>query len=373
MPLHFFHLIWVIAIVALVAPCLPISYRPAEAAPFDASPPAKGLPDLDIERSLSPSATEAAPPIPSSLGGWSPYDGNLNATVNPPSVTITAPSNGASFPELTPVTISATASGSAGISIVSFLANGSLVGSAKAPPYTITWSYFSAGQYTLTAVARDTIGATGISAPVSITVTGGSGAPSVSITSPANGAQFSAPANIAITANATASPGRTISRVDFYSGATQIGTATSLPYTITWSNLGAGAYSLTAKAIDNAGAQTTSTAISISVFSALPTVSITNPANGSTYTAPVNVPISADATASSGRTISRVDFFYGGANPNGTATIPPYSVTWNSVPVGTHSLTAKATDNFGAASTATAVTTSKEYFLEAMDYENLPD
>ncbi|MDQ3704589.1 MAG: Ig-like domain-containing protein, partial [Chloroflexota bacterium] len=93
--------------------------------------------------------------------------------------------------------------------------------------------------------------------------------PTVSITSPANGATFTAPANITVSANATDSDG-TVSKVDFYAGATLIGTDTTAPYSIVWSNVAAGSYSLTAKATDNENATRTSSAVTITVSAATP-------------------------------------------------------------------------------------------------------
>src|SRR5262249_47723622 len=52
---------------------------------------------------------------------------------------------------------------------------------------------------------------------------------------------------------------------DFYANSTLLGTSTSAPYGITWSNVSAGTYSLTAVATDNGGAITTSGAVSITV------------------------------------------------------------------------------------------------------------
>ena len=88
--------------------------------------------------------------------------------------------------------------------------------------------------------------------------------PTVSITAPAAGATFTAPANITLTATAADTDG-SVSKVEFFQGATKLGEALSGPYTITWSNVGVGAYSLTARATDNAGATTTSSAVSITV------------------------------------------------------------------------------------------------------------
>jgi aryl-phospho-beta-D-glucosidase BglC (GH1 family) len=91
-------------------------------------------------------------------------------------------------------------------------------------------------------------------------------APSVSITSPANNASFTAPANITISANASDADG-SVSKVEFFSGTTKLGEDLTSPYSFTWSGVAAGTYSLTAKATDNAGAVTTSATVSITVTS----------------------------------------------------------------------------------------------------------
>jgi hypothetical protein len=92
----------------------------------------------------------------------------------------------------------------------------------------------------------------------------GGGTPTVSITSPASGAAFTAPASIPITASASESGG-TISKVEFFNGSTLLGTATSGPYTFTWSSVPAGTYSLTAEAFDANGNTATSSAVSVTV------------------------------------------------------------------------------------------------------------
>jgi RHS repeat-associated protein len=88
--------------------------------------------------------------------------------------------------------------------------------------------------------------------------------PTASITSPANGATFTAPTNITITANAADGDG-TISKVEFYQGTTLIGTDTTAPYTVSWNNVSSGNYQLTAKAMDNVGASSTSSVVNITV------------------------------------------------------------------------------------------------------------
>jgi len=53
--------------------------------------------------------------------------------------------------------------------------------------------------------------------------------------------------------------------VEFFNGATLLGTATSSPYTFTWSSVPAGTYSLTAEAFDASGTTATSSAVSVTV------------------------------------------------------------------------------------------------------------
>ncbi|PJJ60567.1 Ig-like domain-containing protein [Hymenobacter chitinivorans] len=181
--------------------------------------------------------------------------------------------------------------------------------------------------------------------------------PTVSLTSPANSATFAAPASITITANAADANG-TVSKVEFYQGTTKLGEDLTAPYSFSWSSVAAGTYSLTAKATDNAGAATTSAAVTVTVTGGTtsntpPTVSLTGPASGAAYTAPASITITANAADANG-TVSKVEF-YNGATLLGTDTSSPYSFSWSSVAAGTYSLTARATDNAGATTTSAAV------------------
>ncbi len=82
----------------------------------------------------------------------------------------------------------------------------------------------------------------------------------------------------------------TINKVDFYQGATLIGTTTTFPYFYNWTNVPYGSYSITAKATDSNGAETTSAPVNWVVNSA-PSVSITSPVNLGILTALSNVSI----------------------------------------------------------------------------------
>ena len=196
--------------------------------------------------------------------------------------------------------------------------------------------------------ATDNDGAVTTSAAVPVRV---DALPSISITSPANNTVFSAPASFSLTAAAADTDG-TVARVDFYQGATLIGTASASPYSAAVSNLASGAYSFTAVATDNDGAQTTSSAVAITV-NALPTVSLASPANNATFNAPASVPVAAQVADTDG-TIARVEF-YSGATLITTLSAAPYSFTWTGVPAGAYSLTARAIDNLGGTVTSSAV------------------
>jgi hypothetical protein len=76
----------------------------------------------------------------------------------------------------------------------------------------------------------------------------------VQITSPANAQAFTAAATVAITASVASMS--TISKVEFFNGASKIGEDTNAPYTFTWQNVAQGSYNLTAKATNSAGAST---------------------------------------------------------------------------------------------------------------------
>ena len=90
------------------------------------------------------------------------------------------------------------------------------------------------------------------------------GAPTVSITSPAQSASFLEPANVTITATASDANG-TITKVEFYNGATLLGMDDTAPYSFDWTNVPAGAYVLRAKATDNSALLTTSAPVNITV------------------------------------------------------------------------------------------------------------
>jgi hypothetical protein len=145
---------------------------------------------------------------------------------------------------------------------------------------TRTVTGFNGGQYWVWNLrGQVTIRVTVIGGPnavVSGLFFGGAGnvPPSVTMTSPVEGATFAAPASIPLAASAS-SPAGSISSVGFYSGSTLLGTVTTPPYQATWSSVPAGVYTFGAVATDNTGTSTTSVPVHVTVTSSSPTASAT--------------------------------------------------------------------------------------------------
>ena len=250
-------------------------------------------------------------------------------TNQPPSVSITSPSSGATFAAPATFVLAASASDTDGtIAKVDLFQGSQLLKTDTTSPYSVSVTLNTAGTYQFTAVATDSDGVTTTSSAVSVTVGGATNQPpTVSLTSPASGATFTAPASVGISASAADSDG-TVARVDFYQGSTLLNSDTTSPYGYTWTNVAAGSYSVTAVARDDDGATTTSTAMPVTVNSATnqaPAVSLTSPASGASFTAPANIALQASASDTDG-TVTSVAF-YRGAILIGTDTTSPYSAT----------------------------------------------
>ena len=270
----------------------------------------------------------------------------------PPIVSLTAPANGSSYTAPASITLTANASDSNGISKVEFYRGATLLGTDASAPYSWSLTNVEPGSYSYTARAYDSLNVSTTSAVVSVTVSAPNTPPTVSLTSPANGSTYTAPA--AITLNATASDSNGIAKVEFYRGTILLGTDTTAPYSWALTNVEPGSYSYTAKAYDSLNASTSSTAVNITVSegNTLPTVSLTAPANGSTYTAPASITLTANASDSNG--ISKVEF-YNGTNLLGTDTTAPYSWALSNVAADSYSYTARAYDTLNAVTTSAVV------------------
>src|SRR5882724_11911714 len=88
--------------------------------------------------------------------------------------------------------------------------------------------------------------------------------PIVTLTSPANGASYAAPASINLAATVT--PGsHTITKVQFFNGTNLLNEDTTAPYAFTWTNVSLGNYSVLARAIYDTNSSIDSAPASVAV------------------------------------------------------------------------------------------------------------
>ncbi|MBJ6727573.1 DUF4082 domain-containing protein [Geomesophilobacter sediminis] len=197
-----------------------------------------------------------------------------------PTVSITAPANGATATGTMSVTANAT--DNIGVTKVEFYVNGTLAATDTATPYLYSWntSNLAAGTYTLTAKAYDAAGNVGTSSAVSVSVVKDTTAPTVSLSAPASGATLTG----TTTLSATASDNIGVTKVEFYANGALLGATNVAPYSYSWntSTVANGSYTLTAKAYDAAGNVGTSNSISVTTSNS--TVTTPPPTTGSTYT-----------------------------------------------------------------------------------------
>lgn len=191
-----------------------------------------------------------------------------NSDTTAPTVSLTAPSNGASVSGT--VTVTATASDNVGVAKVELYIDSALVVTDTASPYTYSWNTTTAanGTHSLLAKAYDSAGNAASSSTVSVTVSGGvtdTTTPSVSLTSPASGATL----NGTVTLTATATDNVGVTKVEFLSDGVVLGTGTASgsTYSYAWNTTSAttGTHALTARASDAAGNTKTTAATSVTV------------------------------------------------------------------------------------------------------------
>jgi hypothetical protein len=92
----------------------------------------------------------------------------------------------------------------------------------------------------------------------------GNHVPHITLTSPANGANFAVGSTITISATASDDDGA-IAKVEFYRDGALIGTDTTAPYSATWTKAAAETYGIRAVAYDNAGGVTSSANVTVTV------------------------------------------------------------------------------------------------------------
>jgi RHS repeat-associated protein len=283
--------------------------------------------------------------------GASTTSAAVTVTVNqPPSVSIAAPAAGAILAAPASPLVQASASDpDDSNSKVEFYLGGVLQATDTTTPFAWQANNLPAGSYSLSAKAFDTRGGVTFSAASPLIV---NTLPSASLTAPATGTLVNAPGTLTLAATASDADG-SISKVEFFAGSTLIATDNAAPYTQVWANAPAGVYAITARVTDDRGGVTT-TAAAATTVNALPTVSLTAPAQNALKQAPADVSIEASA-ADADDGISKVEF-YAGSTLLGTDTSAPFAYTHSGIVSGVYTLTAKAFDTRGGIATSAATT-----------------
>lgn len=373
------------------------------------------------------------------------YSGGGGPVNTAPTVSITSPSNNASFAQGQSIVVNANASDADGnVMLVEFYANGVKLGEDATSPYSFTWSGASTGSHTLTARATDNQGATTTSSGVSVTITGtslpspwqsadigsvaaagnashssgtftvnGSGADiwgtadefryvyqslngngvitaqvnsiantdgwakagvmiretlnanaayAMTVLTPSNGIAFQRRTSTGGSSSHTGVSGQSAPRWVRLQRSGNTITSSYSTNGSSWTTVGTATISLATSVYvglcvtshnDGTLCAASFSNVSISGGNTPPTVSITSPSAGASFTAPATIAINASASDSDG-TITQVAFYQNG-NLIGTDTSSPYSLTWSGAGAGSYTLTAVATDNGGLTTTSAGV------------------
>ncbi len=204
-----------------------------------------------------------------------------------PVVSLVSPTSGARL--TSPATVGAVASDDGGtITRVEFFAGAVLLGTAYAPDgdgtFRVAWNVdaWPIADYTLTAVAYDASGNAGESGAVTVSVVDEVN-PTVAMALPAADAFVGGIVHL----EADAADNRKIARVEFRSGTTVVGVATTPPWAVNWDTTGlSGPASIVAQAWDAVENTATSAPLPISIDNTPPTASSRGPTRPLRVTAP---------------------------------------------------------------------------------------
>ncbi len=261
-----------------------------------------------------------------------------------PEVTIISPLSGDVFDAGDAITVQATASDIDGsIDSVAFFVNDVRIGCDETSPYAIVWTGVP-GSVILTARAYDNDGQSGISGGIAIDVENAS--PEVTITAPEEGDIFDVADIVTIEATATDNDG-TVEQVSFYVDGDLIGTDLSSPYSYDWT-AEYGEAEITAVAVDDYGAETTSEIVTIEVQgdNTPPVIYFYNVEEGDEFHEGTVTTIT--VAAKDDDEVVSVDFFLDDVKI-GTDGTPEsdslFSTEWTPGSAGTYSLKALATDS----------------------------
>ncbi|NTV50801.1 MAG: hypothetical protein HGA20_14320, partial [Geobacteraceae bacterium] len=254
------------------------------------------------------------------------------AEQTPPTVAITSPADAVSVSGV--VSMNVSAADNVGVTKVEFYVNGVLKASDSGAPYVYSWDTTSlpAGVYTLTAKAYDAAGNVSQSSR-SVSVVNDLIAPTVALTSPANNTSVTG----TVTISSSASDNVGVTKVEFYCNGVLLYATNTSPYNFSWDTKGVadGGYVLIAKAYDNAGNYSQSSAVTVAVSNPVPDLTaplvsaFTLPATSSSLTVPVSGLSASDARGVTGYLITE-SATPPAASAAGWSAVAPTSFTFSS-------------------------------------------
>lgn len=176
----------------------------------------------------------------------------------------------------------------------------------------------------------------------------------IAITSPANGGTVVQNSSTTITVLLPTAPaGSTLTKVDYYSGTTLVGTSSVTPYSLAWAPpFGVTSHNLTAVATYSGGQVSTSATVSVIAAAALPTITLSTPASGAVYDLGSTITLQG-IPSNIGVSVAWV-VYYDGTTMLGFTDTAPYSFSYTPLTAGAKSLTAKAYYNNGSIATSAA-------------------
>ena len=267
-----------------------------------------------------------------------------------PTVTITSPQTGQSITEGAPLLISITATDDVKVSLVQLIVNGVVVIRDVAPPYVLTYTIpIDVTSVTIEAKAFDVAGNSATSPPVTLNVLPDA-PPSITIFSPAEGAQLVSGRLTQFFVVANDNVG--VDRVEFKVNGSALPSDSTAPYEASFSiPVGATSLILEATAVDNLGQRTSATRTYSVGPQPPPSVSILSPPPGSLLIQGQVYELLAQASDDTG--VNRIVFTVGGVTLPAD-TDPPFRTTFT-VATGVTSLviSATATDTENASTTTT--------------------
>jgi hypothetical protein len=244
------------------------------------------------------------------------------------------------------VQISALASDDRQLGGVTFFRDGVLLGALTSPPFAVLWdtAASSDGPHAINVLASDRAG--NVTSQIIATVV--SNAVPVTLDNISNGQVVGK----TVVLKAHSADDALVTNLSFFDNGALIGSTVISPFQITWNPATSGSHSLVAKATAR-GRVNSSAAVAVIADIDAPVVALTAPAPDAVVVGLVHL----TATATDNRVVKRVDFFDGN-KLIGSEFAAPYTESWNTVglPVGIHTLIARAADDLGNSRDSAPVT-----------------